>query len=58
MIICLTVSLFIISFNRYMVECECTCQILIYSDMRIVLIDTWWNVNDKDFISVCKISKF
>ena len=34
-----------LSFNRYMVECECTCQILIYSDMRIVLIDTWWNVN-------------
>ena len=34
-------------FNRYMVECECiykvTCAIL-----RTVLIDTWWNVNEKD----------
>ena len=31
-------------FNRYMVECEyALCDVS--SDVRTVLIDTWWNVN-------------
>ena len=37
-------NLMILSFNRYMVECEC----YIFrnaDDMKNVLIDTWWNVN-------------
>ena len=33
-----------ISFNRYMVECESVKKIRIFR-IKIVLIDTWWNVN-------------
>ena len=37
-------SILIISFNRYMVECEYV--VIKTSDKRSpVLIDTWWNVN-------------
>ena len=32
------------SFNRYMVECESVKKIRIFR-IKIVLIDTWWNVN-------------
>ena len=32
------------SFNRYMVECECILMKK-SSQIMIVLIDTWWNVN-------------
>ena len=32
------------SFNRYMVECEYSCCVTLCSFL-IVLIDTWWNVN-------------
>ena len=31
-------------FNRYMVECEFR-SIIITLNTRLVLIDTWWNVN-------------
>ena len=35
-----------LSFNRYMVECEsCSMSALTLVD-ELVLIDTWWNVND------------
>ena len=33
-------------FNRYMVECECICPFCSVN-LIIVLIDTWWNVNDR-----------
>ena len=38
------ISPILLSFNRYMVECELVMQSL---RLRIlmVLIDTWWNVN-------------
>ena len=32
------------SFNRYMVECECL-SLSISRTLKPVLIDTWWNVN-------------
>ena len=31
-------------FNRYMVECEYFSSMILLT-LRIVLIDTWWNVN-------------
>ena len=31
-------------FNRYMVECECKSAHIAFL-YRLVLIDTWWNVN-------------
>ena len=34
-------------FNRYMVECECV-YIIYNHTKKIVLIDTWWNVNGKE----------
>ena len=34
------------SFNRYMVECE-SFEYYINSFCFTVLIDTWWNVNEK-----------
>ena len=34
----------ILSFNRYMVECECL-KMQNYLLLHLVLIDTWWNVN-------------
>ena len=35
---------FLMSFNRYMVECE-FARFTIITRIRNVLIDTWWNVN-------------
>ena len=34
------------SFNRYMVECELLNQKIVQI-CKIVLIDTWWNVNNR-----------
>ena len=34
----------VISFNRYMVECECV-SLISAGNSSCVLIDTWWNVN-------------
>ena len=34
------------SFNRYMVECEFLILHNFYN-LKSVLIDTWWNVNDE-----------
>ena len=33
------------SFNRYMVECECIITYATWTTL-LVLIDTWWNVNE------------
>ena len=38
-----------LSFNRYMVECECKIQPTNLGKIS-VLIDTWWNVNPKTFV--------
>ncbi len=35
-------------FNRYMVECELQKEKQHYFAV-LVLIDTWWNVNNKDY---------
>ena len=38
-------------FNRYMVECE-YCKFAGYRFTYIVLIDTWWNVNLENIVSL------
>ena len=40
-----------LSFNRYMVECECIISLLL-NTLTKVLIDTWWNVNCDNQIRV------
>ena len=40
----ITTEGFVYGFNRYMVECE-FCELKICINEKVVLIDTWWNVN-------------
>ena len=44
MLLFMKITVFDISFNRYMVECECHLKKR-YRRRGRVLIDTWWNVN-------------
>ena len=38
-------SVVLLSFNRYMVECELVLHLQVFVNTIFVLIDTWWNVN-------------
>ena len=44
-------------FNRYMVECEFYFKLVIFK-YRIVLIDTWWNVNGNYLLNRDASSRF
>ena len=39
-----TGEMYVLCFNRYMVECESSTGTVFHS-VNSVLIDTWWNVN-------------
>ena len=46
-----------LGFNRYMVECE-SIKMSADPTNKLVLIDTWWNVNKLSIHSISRKSKF